>query len=221
MFIEGFEVLPCVLNNSHCPARKFIRSTTLKAYCYLAGCPHDISKLSAICTETASEWWYLTQRSAAMKALPTTFEHLHSPPGPMMARQISAHDDDFLVAISGLRMTAKPVNCSHMAAAPQSWRNVPGLAETPISKLTRRLLKGLRKPHSSAATPIAAVALNGKPTVSDVPPVTAHDCCACRTWLVRTRPHTPRTCGHHNIFLCSSAPRSLQKRTSCKLNTHV
>jgi len=41
----------------------------------------------------------------------------------MMERQIPAHDDNFfchvLVAISGLRMPAKPINCSHMAAAPQ------------------------------------------------------------------------------------------------------
>jgi len=107
----------------------------------------------------------------------------------MAVHQVPADDDDFLVAISGLRMTAKPVKYSYMAVAvpPQTRRDAPSPAETPISKLTRRLLKGLRKPdpNSISATPIAAVGPVGNPAVSDAPPATAHQLCVPN--LARTR----------------------------------
>jgi len=118
----------------------------------------------AMCTENVPEKWSLS------KPPPATCEHLPSPLGPTAVRQVPANDD-FLAAISGLRMIhAKPVNYSHM----ETWRDVPGPAETPISKLTRRLLEGLRMADYSAATPIAAVAFDGKLNVSDAPPTTAH-----------------------------------------------
>ena len=130
----------------------------------------------AMCTENVPEKWTLSKPPLA------NCEYLPSPPGPTAVRQVLANDDDFLAAISGLRMIhAKPVNYSHM----ETWRDVPGPAETPISKLMRRLLKGLQMADSSAATPIAAVAFDGKLTVSDAPPTTVHQLCMPN--LTRTR----------------------------------